>query len=35
MTEMMVMSAATPTHTPSIDTHEMNDTKKPCRRVRT
>ena len=35
MTEMMVISAATPRQTPSIDTHEMKDTKNPCRRVRT
>ena len=35
MTEMMVISAATPRHTPAIEIQEMNETKKPCLRVRT
>ena len=29
MTEMIVISAATPRHTPAIEIHEMNETKKP------
>ena len=35
ITDTIVISAATPRQTPSIDTHEMNDTKNPWRRVRT
>ena len=35
MTEMIVISAATPRQTPAIEIQEMNETKKPCRRVRT
>ena len=35
MTEMMVISAATPRHTPAIEIQEMKETKKPCLRVRT
>jgi hypothetical protein len=35
MTEMIVISAATPRHTPAIEIQEMNETKKPWRRVRT
>ena len=35
MTEMIVISAATPRQTPAIEIHEMNETKKPWRRVRT
>ncbi len=29
ITEMMVISAATPTQTPSMDTQDMNETKNP------
>ena len=35
MTEMIVISAATPRHTPSIDIQLMNETKNPRPRVRT
>ena len=35
MTDRMVMSAATPTHTPASDSQLLNETKKPASRERT